>query len=260
MLLAALLFVLVGLALGLLGGGGSVLALPILVYVVGLETRSAIATSLLVVGTTSAVAAVSHARAMRVDFRVGAAFAACSMASAYVGARLARFVPAAVLLAGFGLMMLVTGIAMLRGRVEHAHVEGPRRWARIAAAGVAIGSVTGLVGAGGGFVIVPALALLCRLPMANAIGTSVLVIAASAFAAFAGHAGEVPIHASVAAVVTVAAAIGSLVGSRLAGRARPETLRRTFGWFVLAMAVVVLAKQIAHEPTGVDVTPPAGRS
>ena len=245
MIVAIVLFVLVGVALGLLGGGGSILALPILVYVLGLEAKSAIATSLLVVGVTSAVAAISHARGLRVDLRVGAAFAVTSIAGAYGGARVARLLPSAVLLAGFAVMMLVTGLAMLRGRAVTEVHDARRSWAGIAASGVAIGAVTGLVGAGGGFVIVPALMLLCGLDMQKAIGTSVLVIAANSLAGFGGYVGHVPIDARATGAVLAASVAGSLAGAHVAGRVPPEALRRVFAWFVLVMAVVMLGKQSA---------------
>lgn len=241
--IALVLSVGIGLALGLLGGGGSILTLPILVYVLGLEPKSAIATSLVVVGATSAAALVPHARGGRVDVRIGAAFAAASMLGAYGGARLARYVPSAVLLGAFAAMMLVTGLAMLRGRASREASTARRPWLRIAASGVAIGGLTGLVGAGGGFLIVPALVLLCGLAMPKAIGTSLLVIAANSFAGFAGYVGHVSFDGRLALLVTGAAVAGSFAGAILAGRTKPEALRRVFAWFVLAMAAVMIGKQ-----------------
>lgn len=243
LVLALVLSLGIGASLGLLGGGGSILTLPILVYVLGLEPKSAIATSLLVVGATSAAAVLPHARAGRVDARMGAAFAVASMAGAYGGARLARYVPSTLLLGGFAVIMLVTGFAMLRARHTTDARGAPRRWLRVTASGIVIGALTGLVGAGGGFVIVPALVLLCGLAMPTAIGTSLVVIAANSFAGFAGYVGHVSFDARIAALVTAAAVAGSFGGALLAGRTKPEALRRVFAWFVLAMAAVMIGKQ-----------------
>ncbi|MEU4773562.1 sulfite exporter TauE/SafE family protein [Micromonospora sp. NPDC023644] len=246
--LTVALAVLIGVSLGLLGGGGSILAVPLLVYVADLPAREAIATSLLVVGVTSAVGALPHARAGRVRWRTGLLFGVAGMAGAYAGGRLAAFVPAAVLLAGFALMMLATATAMLRGRRD----DGRRRphqlpMPRVLLDGVVVGLVTGLVGAGGGFLVVPALALLGGLPMPVAVGTSLVVIAMKSFAGLAGYLSTVDIDPGLATAVTAAAVVGSLAGGRLAGRVREDVLRRAFGWFVAAMGVFVLAGQLpAH--------------
>ena len=128
--IVVLLAVFVGISLGLLGGGGSILTLPLLVYVAGMETKEAIATSLLVVGVTSAVAAISHARAGRVQWRTGLLFGAAGMVGAYAGGRLAEFVPGGFLLGGFALMMIATAVAMLRGHTrgaDHHHDDPERR-------------------------------------------------------------------------------------------------------------------------------------
>lgn len=243
MVLALFLSLAIGISLGLLGGGGSILTVPILVYALGLDGKHAIATSLLVVGVTSAAAMIPHARGGRVDFRVGITFGAASMAGAFAGGRFAHFLPSSVLLVGFAVMMLVTGLAMLRGRPASSVGEPRMRWGRVLAIGVLIGALTGVIGAGGGFVIVPALALLCGLPMPKAVATSLFVIAMNSLAGFAGYVGSVSIDLRLAGLVTAAAVIGSIIGASLAGRAKPETLRRAFAWLVLAMSVYMLARQ-----------------
>jgi uncharacterized protein len=243
--LAVVLAVLVGVSLGLLGGGGSILAVPLLVYVAGMDAKEAIASSLLVVGTTSAVALIPHARAGRVRWRTGLLFGAAGMVGAYAGGRIAAFIPGEVLLGAFALMMLATAAAMIRGRRtpdRPAHTDVPV--VRVLLDGVVVGLVTGLVGAGGGFLIVPALVLLGGLPMPVAVGTSLLVIAMKSFAGLAGYLASVQIDWPVALAVTAAAVLGSLVGSRLSGRVHPETLRKGFGWFVIGMGVVVLVQQV----------------
>ncbi|MEU5217677.1 sulfite exporter TauE/SafE family protein [Streptomyces sp. NPDC020807] len=240
---------LIGVSLGILGGGGSILTVPILVYLAGQDTKEAIATSLFVVGVTSLAALVPHARARRVRWRTGLLFGAFSMVGAYGGGRLAEYVPGTVLLVAFALMMLATAAAMLRKPREGARKKaGPDRGdlpvGHIAVEGLVVGAVTGLVGSGGGFLVVPALALLGGLPMGIAVGTSLLVIAMKSFAGLAGHLSGVSVDWGVAVTVTVAAVAGSLVGARLAGRIPQDALRKAFGWFVVVMGVFVLAQQL----------------
>ena len=142
--------VLVGVSLGLLGGGGSILTVPLLAYVAGMDAKQAIATSLLVVGTTSAVGVISHAKAGRVQWRTGLIFGAAGMAGAYTGGLLGHFIPGSVLLLGFGAMMIATAVAMLRGRKNTVTTDSAHRMsvAKIIAEGLVVGLVTGLVGAG----------------------------------------------------------------------------------------------------------------
>ncbi|CAN3131637.1 sulfite exporter TauE/SafE family protein [Mycobacterium sp. smrl_JER01] len=244
--------VFVGVALGLLGGGGSILTVPLLAYVAGMDAKQAIATSLLVVGVTSAIGAVSHARAGRVQWRTGLIFGAAGMAGAYGGGLLARFIPGTVLLIGFAVMMIATAVAMLRGRKNVEVTEGGHRLPipKIIAEGLVVGLVTGLVGAGGGFLVVPALALLGGLPMPVAVGTSLIVIAMKSFAGLGGYLSSVQIDWPLALAVTGAAVIGALAGARLTARVNPDSLRKTFGWFVLAMSSVILAQEI-HIGVGV---------
>lgn len=241
--LVLLLAVAVGVSLGLLGGGGSILAVPLLVYVAGLDSKEAIATSLLVVGVTSLAALVPHARAGRVRWRTGLVFGVAAMVGAYAGGRLAEFVPGTVLLIAFSLMMLATAVAMIRGRREVKEREGGMRVGLVLAEGGVVGLVTGMVGAGGGFLVVPALVLLGGLPMSAAVGTSLLVIAMKSFAGLGGYLASVQIDWGLAAAVTGAAVIGSLVGGTITGRITADTLRRGFGWFVVVMGVFVLAQQ-----------------
>lgn len=244
--------VFVGIALGLLGGGGSILTVPLLAYVAGMDAKQAIATSLLVVGVTSAIGAISHARAGRVQWRTGLIFGAAGMAGAYGGGLLAQFIPGTVLLIGFALMMIATAIAMLRGRKDVATPSATHRIpvAKVLAEGLVVGLVTGLVGAGGGFLVVPALALLGGLPMPIAVGTSLVVIAMKSFAGLGGYLSSVHINWTVALAVTAAAVVGALVGARVTAHVNPDALRKAFGWFVLAMSSVILAQEI-HPSVGI---------
>ncbi|GIH72601.1 sulfite exporter TauE/SafE family protein [Sphaerimonospora thailandensis] len=239
--------VVVGLTLGLFGGGGSILTVPLLVYVAGVPARSAIAMSLLMVGVTSAVSAVGHARAGRIRWKTGLIFGAAGMAGAYGGGLLGPHLPEALLLAAFALMMVATAIAMLRGRrtPEHASDRVDLPIPHVLVEGVIVGVVTGLVGAGGGFLVVPALVLLGGLPMSVAVGTSLIVIAMKSFAGFAGYLQSVPIDWSLTLSVTAAAVVGGLIGGQLAGRIQADRLRMAFGWFVLVMGAFVLIQQVS---------------
>uniref|UniRef100_A1UQ20 Probable membrane transporter protein n=1 Tax=Mycobacterium sp. (strain KMS) TaxID=189918 RepID=A1UQ20_MYCSK len=245
MALTAVLAVLVGVWLGLLGGGGSILTVPLLAYVGGLETKQAIATSLLVVGVTSAVGAIAHVRAGRVRWGVALPFGGAAMTGALGGGLVARFIPATVLLIAFAAIMIAAGGAMLRDRKNTIAADETRHVPVVAMAvlGVAVGAVSGLVGAGGGFLLVPALALLAGLPMSGAVGTSLVVITMQSFAGLTGHLASGQIDWPMAATVTTAAAVGALVGGRLTGAVDPDALRRLFGWFVLLMASVILAQE-----------------
>jgi uncharacterized membrane protein YfcA len=247
-----LLSVLIGLSLGVLGGGGSILTVPILVYVAGLDAKEAIATSLFVVGVTSAAGAVSHARAGRVRWRTGLLFGLAGMAGAFTGGLLGGHIPGQILLVGFALMMVATSLAMLRGRRAREHTDDDGQTGhrpdglplfRVLLDGAVVGLVTGLVGAGGGFLVVPALALLGGLPMSVAVGTSLVVIAMKSIAGLAGYLSTVTLDWPLVLGVTGAAVVGSIIGGRLTGRIPETTLRKGFGWFVLLMGAFVLLEQ-----------------
>lgn len=237
--------ILIGISLGLLGGGGSILTVPVIHYVLGVETHAAIAASLVVVGTTSLAALIPHARAHRVQWRTGFLFGAASMVGAYGAGRVAKYIPSELLMAGFGAMMFVTAVAMLRRKPPSAKAPDHRAsLALILVEGLVVGAVTGLVGAGGGFLVVPALVLLGGLPIAQAIGTSLLVIAMKSFAAFAGSAGDVNLDFRLIGAVAVMAVIGSVLGGWLAGKIPASRLQKLFGWFIVVMAVFVLGQEL----------------
>lgn len=256
--LALVLALLVGVSLGLLGGGGSILTVPILRYALGLEAHTAIAGSLVVVGLTSLAALVTHARAGRVRWLTGGLFGAASMVGAFLAGKVAAFIPATVLLIAFAMMMFATAIAMLRGRrgptERLGKVEEPvTRIGLVLMEGLAVGAVTGLVGAGGGFLVVPALVLLGGLPMDIAVGTSLVVIALKSAAALAGYASnpELTLPWGIILPMSAAAIGGSVVGGRLAARVPPETLRRGFAWFVIGMGLFVLGMEVPKALGGV---------
>lgn len=247
MAIALALSLLVGAVLGLLGGGGSILTLPILVYVLHLEDKAAIASSLLVVGITSAAALLAHARDKNVDWRIGLVFAAAGSTGALMGGLLAGYVPGEWLIRAFLAMMVATGVAMIRGR---KNVEAAAQTVttlptlRIVRDGVLVGAVTGFVGAGGGFLVVPALALLGGLPMKRAVGTSLLVIAIQSTFGFIGHATHVHIDWALALSLAGMAVVGSFIGGAFTARVPAASLRQAFGVFVLVMAAYMGWKQL----------------
>lgn len=241
----------IGLLLGLLGGGGSILTVPVLVYLVGLSPKTAIATSLVVVGTTSLIAVIGHARGGRVCWKTGYVFGLAGMAGAYGGGRLAAYLPGHVLLLLFAAVMLGTAAAMLKGRKEESGPSTgpicPRKLNLPAVLfdGLLVGALNGLVGVGGGFVIVPALNLLGGLPMHAAVGTSLLVIAMNSLAALAGYSSHVSIDLSLVGIVTGAAVAGSVIGGLLSRRVSANALRRWFGLFVIGVAVYLLYRELS---------------
>ncbi|HSJ19356.1 MAG TPA: sulfite exporter TauE/SafE family protein [Nocardioidaceae bacterium] len=239
---------LIGVSLGVLGGGGSILTVPILVYVAGMDPKEAIAASLFVVGVTSAAGAISHARGGRVRWRTGLLFGAAGLVGAFLGGILGGHLPGELLLVAFALMMVATSIAMIRGRkVDESKRHSDVPVFRVLLDGLVVGLVTGLVGAGGGFLVVPALALLGGLPMAVAVGTSLLVIAMKSLGGLAGYLSAVSLDWGLVIAVTVAAVLGSVAGGRIAGRIPEKALRRGFGWFVLAMGAFVLVQQAPND-------------
>ena len=249
MLIVVLLASLIGISLGLLGGGGSILAVPVLTYGAGLPAKEAIATSLIVVGATSLFALIPHARRGHVEWRTGAIFSATAMVGAYLGGLAADWFSGTTLLLLFAAMMVVTALAMFRGRGElKATTDKPLAVGLVIAEGLVVGAATGLVGAGGGFLVVPALVLLGGMEMHKAVGTSLMVIALKSLAAFAGHAAHVSIDVQLALVVTVAALAGSIGGAALAKRVPAQMLRKVFAGFVLVMAGYVVWREAGLMP------------
>lgn len=240
---------LIGVSLGLLGGGGSILTVPLLVYVLGVEPKTAIAMSLLVVGLTSASAVVVHARAGRVRWRTALVFGAGGMSGAFLGARIARWLPPGILLLLFSAIMVAAAVAMLRRKevpsVPGAPVQTPVRLPvpRVLAQGAAVGLLSGLVGAGGGFLIVPAL-VLAGLPTQAAVGTSLAVISLQCLAGLLGHLGHVQLPWGLTSAVVGTAVAGSFLGGRLAGLLSPCALRKGFGVLVLGVAFIMVAAQL----------------
>lgn len=235
---------LIGVSLGFFGGGGSILTVPLLVYVFDLEPKMAIASSLLVVGAASAFGAVHHWRAGNVDLRTGLLFGAAGMTGAYIGGRVGAFLDGTLLLLLFSAMMVLTAVAMWQGRRGRSPGAAARRSTpRLLLQGLSVGSFTGLVGAGGGFLIVPALALWAGLSMRAAIGTSLFIIVLNTTAGFFGYLSHVDIDYRLVGAVTIMAISGSFLGSHLANRIDPASLRRAFAVFVGVMATFILVRE-----------------
>jgi uncharacterized membrane protein YfcA len=264
-LLASPLGFLIGLALGTLGGGGSIVAVPALVYVAGQEPAAATTTSLLVVGTAAVVGMVGHARAGRVRFGSGVVVGLTGIGGSLAGSALNRNLDGDLLLVGFGLLVLVAAWRMVTGcpsctrvgeerALTQTNRPGPNRGGvtvltgrrpdaatmlRIALVGTAVGFLTGLFGVGGGFVIVPALTLVLGFTMSQAVGTSLLVIAINAATAIAARLGTSGIEWSVALPFTAAALAGVLTGSSIASRVDADALVRWFAASLVALSLYI---------------------
>ena len=235
---------LVGVSLGFLGGGGSILTVPLLIYGFGLEAKQAIATSLVVVGAASLVASLAYWRAGNVEARTALVFGSAGMCGSYLGGRAGALLDGSLLLMLFASMMVLTALAMWRGRRTATPGAAHRAPLRLAAQGFAVGMFTGVVGAGGGFLIVPALVLWAELPVPRAVGTSLAVIVMNSSAGFAGYASHVAIDPLLTSAIVACAVGGSLVGARLSKRVAHEQVRRAFAVFVLAMAAFILTREL----------------
>jgi len=236
--------VLIGLSLGFFGGGGSILTVPLLVYVFGRDPKDAIASSLLIVAIASVSGAVQHWRVGNLRVRIALVFGVSGMVGAYAGGRAGALLDGGVLLLLFAAMMILTALAMWRGRrVPARRDDGRVVLGKLVVQGLAVGSFTGLVGAGGGFLIVPALVLWAALPMPAAVGTSLLVIVLNCLAGFAGYASHVAVDYPLVAAVSACAVAGSLAGSRLTHVVDPATLRKAFAGFVVVMGTLILWRE-----------------
>ncbi|MFJ9692451.1 sulfite exporter TauE/SafE family protein [Kitasatospora sp. NPDC101183] len=229
----------VGLALGGLGGGGSMLAVPALVYLLGFTPATATTASLVIVAATSLTGLLAHARAGRVRWRTGALFAAAGLPAAAAAGALSVHLPGALLTGAFAVLAALAAWRMLAPRaVRERSAAGA---GRASATGAGLGAVTGLLGVGGGFLAVPALVSVLAFTMAEAVGTSLLVITANSLAALLPRLGSTAaIDWSVAAPFTGAAILGAWDGKRLADRLNGPTLQRAFAIALLGVAALML--------------------
>lgn len=252
MIAAAGLGLLIGVLLGLLGGGGSILAVPALVYGAGVPLAAAVPMSLLVVGVSSATALLPRLRNGQVAWRIAGVFGVAGAGAAFGGAAVNRLLDPQLVLIGFAALMVAAAVRMLREQVpvggDCALPGGGVNWRgclpKAIGSGLAVGFLTGLFGVGGGFLIIPALVLLLGLSMTVAVGTSLLIIVVNSAAGFAAHAGDTPLDYRLAAVFTLAAVAGSVLAAPLAIRLPADRLRRWFAYLVLAIAAFVVAQAL----------------
>jgi uncharacterized membrane protein YfcA len=259
--------IIMGLSLGLIGGGGSILTVPILVYLFLVDPVLATAYSLFIVGLTSLIGSFSHMRLGNIHWRTAIVFGIPSIIAVYATrAWLVPAIPDPIFTAGdtavskaigilifFALIMVAAAYSMIRkpklpkGPDEPAEAAIKFNYPLILAEGVIVGAITGIVGAGGGFLIIPALVLLAKLPMKQAVGTSLIIIAAKSLIGFTGDLkGDEFIDWSFLGIFSAVAIGGILVGSMLSKHIPNEKLKPAFGWFVLVMGVYIIGRELSH--------------
>ncbi|GAB5518184.1 MAG: sulfite exporter TauE/SafE family protein [Rhodothermales bacterium] len=262
----------IGMVLGLLGSGGSILTVPVLVYLAGEPDKVAIAESLAIVGGIALVGAIPYVRQKLVDWHSVLYFGVPGILGTYGGAALARWVPGGVQLLLFAIVMMLAAGFMLRGRKaltdRAASAERQALW-KIATEGLMVGVLTGLVGVGGGFLIVPALVLLGGLPIRLAVGTSLLIVAAKSMAGFLKYtdvlaeAGQY-VDWQLISVFTLIGIVGSFIGNALSQRVPQAQLKRGFAIFLIAMGGFILWREVPNalgsNPTVEDVAPAVSAS
>ncbi len=241
--LALVLASLIGLSLGLLGSGGSIITLPVLVYVAGIPAQQAVGMSLVIVGGTSALGTLLNLRQRALDLRAAAFFSVSGMAGAFVGSKFTHLVSAPVLLLLFGALMLMTGTRMLQDRETGLKPQQCRPM-HCLATGVAVGLVTGFLGVGGGFLILPALVLFAGLEMKPAIGTSLAIIAVNCFGGLVGQLRYVSFDWWLTLGFLLAAMAGMLAAASLATKLSASILRRGFAWCVVLLGVALVARNL----------------
>ena len=248
--------IVIGILLGLLGGGGSILTVPVLVYLAGLSTKSAIITSLIVVCLTSSIAVIHYARQRKVCWKTGITFGLAGMLGAFIGGRISAYIPDSILLVLFAAVMLIASLSMLKtspqktqptGNLEKNFCPINLPVSAILFDGLLVGLVTGLVGVGGGFLLVPALTILAGLPIQAAIGTSLFIIILQSAAALAGHANHMEINTELTLLVTACAISGSFIGASLSTKINARYLKKGFGFFVFCLGNFLLYQELTSE-------------
>jgi uncharacterized membrane protein YfcA len=253
--------VLIGMSLGLIGGGGSILTVPVLVYILGVDPVLATAYSLFVVGTTSLVGAGTFMKKRLVNYHAAIVFAIPSFITVFLTRKfLMPWLPDPLfqiptilisksvgIMVFFALLMLAASVSMIRTRKSvtmETEEQLKFNFPMIALEGSAVGLITGVVGAGGGFLIIPALVLLARLPMKMAVGTSLLIISAKSLIGFLGDVSTQAIDWQLLFTFTGLSVMGIFIGSALSKKIREEALKSGFGWFVLVMGFSIMVREL----------------
>ena len=234
----------IGLVLGTIGAGGAILAVPGLITVMGLSTVAATTSSLVIVGSAAVAGFIPRLKTKTVDVRLGLTFSALGILGTFVGTQLVKVVPESVQMISFATLMFGAAIAMWRGPVSETNAPVKSQWPLVFVVASAIGVLTGLLGVGGGFLIVPALVLILKVPTKTAAGTSLVAIASSSAIAFLmryEYWTEVPV-APIAAF-TLAAIIASFLAAPIAGKLNARTLQKGFALFVTVAATFILISQ-----------------
>lgn len=243
----------IGILLGLLGGGGSILAVPVLVYALGLDVAQAIPVSLIVIAVASAVGVLPKARANQVQWRLAGIFAAAGIPATFVGTAVGKHLPQHAILLGFAVVMIVAGIRMLRDnddtgtacKVGNEGIDWRRCAPRSIPAGFVVGFLTGLFGVGGGFLIIPALVLMLGVEMPIAVGTSLLIVTTNSAAAVFSHLHDAHVDWGITTAFVGTAIVGSLIAGHLGSKVNTSRLQHWFAYLVFAVAAYVLVDTLA---------------
>lgn len=246
MILGYILAGVIGLSLGLLGGGGSILTVPILVYVVGMETKLAVALSLAIVGTTTLFGAFGQLRNKNFDFKVAIVFGVFAIPSTFLGTYLSQFVSGALQLFVFALVMVLAAIFMLRKKDSIEDREKETQFFSIFISGLVVGLLTGFIGVGGGFLIVPALIFFTETKMRKAIGTSLFIITINSFVGFASYANQIVIPWEFLLKFTGCSILGVIIGSKLVNYIPQKMLQKAFAIFLIVMGSAIAFKNIGE--------------
>ena len=247
MVFIAIFSLVIGLTLGLFGGGGGILTVPFLHYALDMPVQEAITTSLIIIAITSVVSSWHYARAEKIIWREGWLFGLTGIIGSAVGALLAGLMPGHSLLLILSLIMLTSGIAMLCRRFDNRSCDISSAQLPLPAiilAGLAIGLVTGLVGAGGGFLVVPALVMMFKLPLPQAIGTSVFVIALNTISGSLIHLGQQQLDYVLITMISLLAVTGTLIGSKLALKISAPLLHIGFAVFIITIALTLMVREV----------------
>lgn len=232
----------IGAALGLLGGGGSILTVPALVYLVGQTPQVAITTSLAIVGANSAMGAFFHRSQGTLNWYVALVFGGTGMIIAYLAADLSKHISPDILMVAFAVLMLIVGtiLANQRPAPNTPHHNNALRLWKVILGGAVVGLLTGILGVGGGFLIVPALVMLVGMPIHQAVGTSLVVITMNSLAGFLGHLSGIALNFDLISLFIVAGILGTFAGARLGKQMNPTLLRKAFSAFIILLAAFLL--------------------